>query len=264
MRWSILTLLTACYTPAPPAGVPCDPSAPVCPTDQACIAAEMGFACLPIGTPPLDGPTPDQPPPPACSNNPRLAVCFSFDAPMLSSPLPNEGRLAVSAEIVDVTRIEHDIGGAAQLRDTSTMLIPANTEVVGIVASEVAIRLDVLVPAMMRVGVTDSDTADPGMSMFVFGGDPHQLRCNIGGTDLFVDLAVTVGTWIEVACICNQGVLTAQVDGVKLGEIAGCSPAAATMDGLQIGQNNRGGTALPPNEPLIGAIDDVRLWTDMP
>ncbi len=41
-----LLLIGGCFAPSTPAGVPCDPSAPVCPTGQACEpVAGGGFAC---------------------------------------------------------------------------------------------------------------------------------------------------------------------------------------------------------------------------
>lgn len=263
--WSIAVLGTACFAATPPAGVPCDPAAPTCPAGQACLAGATGFACLPEGTPPpIDAPPPppDVPPSFTCGGDPKLSVCFDFDAPALSSPLANEGRAVVSAELVDVTRLAHGTGGAAGLGMTSTIVIPTNTEIVGIVRLEAAIRIDAPIPDGMRIGILDADGSGIGFSMFVFGSATgHQLRCNVGDMNLFVDLAAVPGEWIEVGCSCEDGLVSAFVDGTKLGELAGCQPAEATDFGLTIGQNNRGLAGLPPNEPLIGAIDDVRLLT---
>ena len=41
------------------------------------------------------------------------------------------------------------------------------------------------------------------------------------------------------------------------------APASGTTTGMQIGQNSRAGDGLPPNEPLVGAIDRVRLFTEI-
>ncbi|MBA2542755.1 MAG: hypothetical protein H0V17_24130, partial [Deltaproteobacteria bacterium] len=189
--WPMLVLLPACFAATPPSGVPCDPAAPACPDGQACIAAAVGFECLAETTPPNDGPAPDVPPPPACPNDAKLSVCFALDDFVLSNPLPNQGRANASAELIDVTRIAHAGGGAAQLGTTSSMLIPSNTTIVDIAATEVSVRLDTPIPDGLRVGLLDTDGSNPGTSMFLFGVvGGHRLRCNIGGdVDVFADVA---------------------------------------------------------------------------
>jgi hypothetical protein len=261
---SATLLLAACFEANPLVGVRCDPGAPSCPFGQACIATADGFACLPEGTPPVDAPPPPPPPPASCpEDDPALILCFDFDAPALASPLPNQGRAPVGAELVNVTRITHGDGGAAQLGATSTMFVPPdNMSIVGIVAMEASIRLDVAVPDGMRVGILDADVdLLPGLSVFVFGrpAGAHQLRCSLGSGNLFVDLPPVVGQWIDIACTCTNDLVELFVDGIKRGELAGCVPATASELGLQIGQNSNAGAGDPPNEPMIGALDDVRL-----
>jgi hypothetical protein len=262
--WLLPTLGTACFAANPLAGVPCDPAAPVCPTDQACTATATGFACVPEGTPPvIDAPPIDAPVIGSCPPDPALSVCFSFDSPMFGNPLANEGRLPLSADLVDVERIARGMGGAAQIGATSSIFVPVNTTIIDIVAVEASIRLDGAVPDGMRVGLVDADATDPGMSMFVFGGPggTHQLRCSIGNGNLFADLPIAPDAWVDLACSCDANTMSAYVDRVKVGELTGCTPSISTEFGLQIGQDNRNTTGLPPGDPLIGAIDDVRLWT---
>jgi hypothetical protein len=254
-------LLAACFEANPLVGVACDPASASCPAGQACIASEGGFACLPEGTPPvIDAP----PPPPSCDpDDPKLNICFGFDQEALPSSLANEGRAPVRADLVNVTRTTRGTGGAAQIDTTSSIFIPPDASLEGIVAIEASIRLDVAVPAGMRVGVLDSEaTSLGGFSVFVFGGPAvgeHRLRCNIGGMDLFVDLPIVVGAWVDVGCSCAADVVSAFVDGAKVGETSGCQAAVASQLGLQIGQNSNANAGLPKNEELIGAIDDVRL-----
>jgi hypothetical protein len=261
--WPILALISACFAATPPAGVPCDPAAPACPDGQACIASAAGFACLAEGTPPFDAAVQvDAAPEPACSNDAKLSVCFSFDALALASPLPNEGRSGVNADLVAVTRIAHADGGAAQIGTTSSILIPPNAEVVDIAATEASIRLDAAIPDGTRMGVLDTDGADPGLSLFVFGvAGGHQVRCNLGDVDVFADVAITPGEWIDFACSCKDNVVSVLVNGTKVAEGTGCVPALGTVFGVQIGQNSRGLAGLPENEHLVGAIDNVRMWT---
>ncbi|MCX5748263.1 MAG: C-type lectin domain-containing protein [Proteobacteria bacterium] len=50
MRWLPAALLVACYSARPQAGITCDPTAPACPSGQACLASDGAFACLPPDT----------------------------------------------------------------------------------------------------------------------------------------------------------------------------------------------------------------------
>ena len=206
---------------------------------------------------------------PACPADPTLSICLAFDAPQLASPYANEGALALSAMLTSVTRTEAPNSGAALLSATSEIVFAPNTQIVNIVAVDLRLRFDVDVPAGGRVGLMDSDKASPGMSLFVYSGTTtsHRVRCNLGGVDLYADTSIPLGTWIDLGCTCEAGNVAVRRDGVKIAELGGtttCAPGAATTTGLQIGQNSRAGDGLPPNEPFVGAIDRVRLWTRVP
>lgn len=265
--WTIAVIASGCFAATPPAGVPCDPAAPTCPAQQACIATAGGFACLPEGTPPapdaapFDAAPPDIAPSPVCGTESTLAICFDFDAPVLTSPLANEGRIAISAALANVGRIDHGTGGAAQLGATSTIVLPVNTAIVGIVTIEASINLEVAVPDGTRVGILDSDDSTAGLSMYVFGTPAgHQVRCTLNGPDLFAAIPLIVGEWITLACTCSGDLMTAFANGIQIASQADCNPGAADNFGLTVGQNNQGSLG-PPNEPMLGAIDDVRLST---
>jgi len=205
----------------------------------------------------------------ACPADPTLSICLAFDAPQVASPYANEGALALSATLTSVTRTEAPTSGAALLSATSEIVFAPNTQIVNIVAVDLRLRFDADVPAGGRVGLMDSDKASPGMSLFVYTGTTtsHRVRCNLGGVDLYADTSIPLGTWIDLGCTCEAGNVAVRKDGVKIAELGGtttCAPGAGTTTGLQIGQNSRAGDNLPPNEPLIGAIDRVRLWTRVP
>ncbi len=56
MRSWACMLLAGCYSATPAAGVPCDPSAPSCPSGQQCVARGGAFVCdSDVGDPPIDG-----------------------------------------------------------------------------------------------------------------------------------------------------------------------------------------------------------------
>jgi len=202
-----------------------------------------------------------------CPTSSTLSICLSFDAAQLGGQLANEGTLAITASAVDVTRTAAPLtgGGAAQFSPTSTLSFAANTGITGIVAIDTLVRIDQPITAGARMGLVDSDNGMPGMSLFLYPGTvtPQQIRCNIGGSDVFSDTTITLGTWTELACTCEAGNVAIKQNGVKIAEVAGCTPAAAAI-GLQIGQNSRADDMLPPNDPFIGAIDRVRLWTAVP
>ena len=200
---------------------------------------------------------------PACASSPALTVCLPFDADPLNSPTPNFGTAMLGAILTNVTRTAGVNGGAALLTATSEISFPSNSAITGIVQIDATVRLDAEVPANGRVGVIDSEITSDGMSLFIYAGTTtsHRVRCNIGDLDVYGDTTLTLGAWVNLTCTCQNNMVAVKVDGVKINEIAGCVPANATTGGMQIGQNSRARDGLPPNEPFIGAIDRVRLWS---
>ena len=204
-----------------------------------------------------------------CPQDPTLSICMAFDAPAFGSPYTNEGVVPVSANLTNVTRTATSTGGAALLGATSEIFVPMNTQITGIVAIDARVRLDEEIPTDGRVGLIDADKTTPGMSLFLYTGttSPHRIRCNLGGVDLYAATTLTLGQFTNIGCTCEMGNVAVWKDGVKLVELGGattCMPGVATTSGLQIGQNGRSGDGLPPNEPFVGAIDRVRLWTAVP
>jgi len=55
-RAVIVLAVAGCYAPTAPANAPCDPAAPLCPSDQVCSRVGNGFACTSTGAnEPIDG-----------------------------------------------------------------------------------------------------------------------------------------------------------------------------------------------------------------
>jgi len=195
------------------------------------------------------------PAPRLCDPQPGLLVCFAFDAPVLTSPLANEGTAGVAAQLTSVTRIARGSGGAAMVDTSSQIRIPPNALTTGIVSAEAWVRIDVAPPTGSRIGIIDADATSSAVSFFYYDGP--QLRFEIG-QQLFLTHTVTLGTWIYLAEVCAANVLTAYVDGLPIGSQVGCSPGNATTYGLLFGQNNNqtGG-----DQWMTGAIDGIRMWT---
>jgi hypothetical protein len=213
---------------------------------------------------------PDGGPGAPCPIDSALSICLSFDLPAFGTTLSNEGAIAITANLVNVSRTGLSPGAAALLTSSSTMTFPMNTQVTGIVAVDARLRLDQAIAVGMRVGIMDTEDADPaGMSVFLYEGGmtppaTHRIRCNIGGVDVYGDTSIALGTWFDVKCTCDNNVVAIYRDGAKLGELAGCTAAGGTTQGIQIGQNSRATAGLPPNEPFVGAIDRFRMWTTVP
>jgi hypothetical protein len=212
----------------------------------------------------------DAPAPPFCApNDAHLRLCFSFDQVPFTATLANEGAANVSAMLTNVTRIPVGTGsgGAAQLAATSEIFVPYTTEVSAIRTIEIVYRFD-SEPTTDggRMGLVDSNVVPPNISLFFYRKDPtHQLRCGLGSATTTWDASLAVNTWLHLACVCDARQLKMFVDGVMVGDTAGdCDAGGAFVspDGFVIGANNNGGAA-NVSEPLLGAIDGIRLW-DMP
>jgi hypothetical protein len=199
-----------------------------------------------------------------CPADTHLRLCYSFDQNPLPGSLPNEGAATVSATLTNVTRADHDGGGAAQITTASTIHVAYTAEVANIQALEVEFRPDVAPLAnLARIGLIDSNVIPPNISLFWYRNDPgYQLRCGIGSALFAFDAAIQLGAWHRVLCTCNSDTLQVFVNGTKLGEVASaqCSSGGALVAaGLTIGSNNNGGPT-GVTEWLTGTIDNVRLW----
>ena len=204
-----------------------------------------------------------------CPSDPGLLICLPFDAPVLASPCKNEGVATVEATLTNVTRATAGTGGAAQVAATSEILIPSSPMLTGILAFDIRVRLDEDVPPAGRIGLVDIDGGNPGMSLFIYPGTTtsHRIRCNLGAVDLYANTSLALGKYMDIACTCKDGNVAVALDGVTLAELAGtptCQAANGTTAPIQVGQNSRFNAMLPPNEPLVGAIDRFRVWTSVP
>lgn len=240
LRVAVLLVLSACSF---------RPPAPFEPGDPDAGAGDGG----------VDAPTPDGPAATAlCDPDPSLLVCFSFDADPLPGSLANEGTANVAAELTGVTRIARGTGGAALLDAASRIRVPPNAETTGFVAVEAWVRIDADPPVGQRVGIIDADATASAVSFFYYYPSPNrQVRFEIG-QQLFLDVTLELGAWHYLAQVCDNNTLAAFVNGVKVGERAGCTPGNATTFGLQLGQNN---TGTGGDQGLVGALDGVRMWT---
>jgi hypothetical protein len=209
----------------------------------------------------------DAPAPPFCApNDPHLRLCFSFDQTPFTPTLANEAGANVSAMLTNVTRIPVGAGsgGAAQLDATSEIFVPYTTEVSAIRTIEIWYRFDAEPTTDgARMGLVDSNVIPPNISLFFYRKDPtHQLRCGLGSATVTWDATLAAATWLQLSCVCNGANLQMFVNGTMVGDTPGnCAAGGAFVspDGFVIGANNNGGPT-GVSEPLLGAIDGLRLW----
>ena len=129
----------------------------------------------------------------------------------------------------------------------------------GMDGGERAAKLGASADTTEVVGILDSEATSAAVDLFYYyGSASRQIQFQIGQT-LVLDVALSLGTWHYLAQVCANNTLTAYVDGAKVGERTGCAPGDAGTRGLQIGQNNTGGSN--GDQWLVGAIDGLRLWT---
>jgi len=181
----------------------------------------------------------------------------------LPAALANEGSAAVSAKLSSVSQIASPYGNAVALDATSTIALPFNADVTGVLSIEIWFRIDSDVANGARSGLMDSNVLPPNISMFWNRTDPtHQLSCGIGNQAAAFPVTIAIGASTYAACTCSGGVVTLYIDGLLVATAGGdCGAGGAFVtDGLTIGANNTG-VGQPVNDQLVGAIDGVRLWT---
>ena len=197
---------------------------------------------------------------PVCDGDNNLLVCFSFDALSFGTTLPNEGSANVTAQLTAVGRSARGSGGAMEVTPASKIYIPGNAALTGVRAMEMWARIDVA-PATdgARIGLIDADATSAAMSFFYYAtANAFRIRYEIA-VQLFLPHTITLGEWVHFAQVCDNGTLTAYIDGSVLGSSTGCNPATAVPYGLIIAaNNNQNGNK---DSELTGAIDSLRIWT---
>lgn len=114
-----------------------------------------------------------------------------------------------------------------------------------------------------RIGVVDNN----GQYSIFLGwhqaaGAPSESvtpYCNINATAW--GAPISRDAWHHVACVHTGATLTVYTDGIAGVPVNTATPiATSTMDGTTLGQNCDG-DATTPSVPLVGGLDEVRLWS---
>ncbi len=81
--------------------------------------------------------------------------------------------------------------------------------------------------------------------------------CTMGGSTVSGPTIAT-GQWTHVACVFDNLTYRIFVDGSLFGTVNRQVPApTGGVDGMNLGQDN---TPMGPNDPLSGALDELRIW----
>jgi len=195
-----------------------------------------------------------------CDPQTGLLVCYSFDAPTFGATMANEGSAPVTAQLTSVSRSARAGGGAAETTSATKIYIPGDASLAGVLSMEMWARID-NPPTVddTRVGLIDADATASAMSFFYYKRSTgHEIRFEIG-VQRFLPQTLTSGTWHHFGQTCDNGTLTAFVDGVAIDASSGCNPGTAAAYGLIFAANNlQGGNK---DSELTGAIDSIRIWT---
>jgi hypothetical protein len=187
-----------------------------------------------------------------CADDPALVACFEFEnGGVDGSAYGNH------ATLTNATTEEGKAGNglALSVRDTSLVSVAesASLEIPGPMTVELWLRADAVPPigGNNRAGLVDHNG-----QWGLFLTSNLEVRCVMGGGASVTGLAVTVGEWTHLACVYDRVTIQLYQDGVPGPSInaTGANSLTAT-DGIRIGQDS------PSGDPLIGLIDQVRIWS---
>jgi hypothetical protein len=181
---------------------------------------------------------------PLCSDDPALVACYPLDGDALDhGPRGND---------LHATAITWDPRGGAVLSAQSKLFCPNGPALSHVARTLVAwVRIDAL--ASGRAGILDRDRE---YGLFAHAGG--ELRCAMAISAagwVSAPAALQLGRWHHVACIAQRDRLELYVDGVLAASAAGSGAAPANATPLHLGADSPSG-----QDPLVGALDDVRIW----
>ena len=233
----LLLMVTACFTPSPPAEVPCDPDSPACPTGQRCVRGIDGYVCSTgDGLAPGDAPLAnadaeiDGPPPPTAIQKTYAATVAECIAPNFPNPALCRQYNGMNQLVIDT-------------RD-STTLDPWNSYIR--FETDNAIAGKTVTKVVLRVVATNDAKAPGPDTGSVFVVSPFTLQSLTGTTPTKVggQLAGTQGTvtmgkvisWTLPTSVVTPGqpvylgLFANDDDGVNYFNIDGTTPPRLIVD----------------------------------
>lgn len=198
--------------------------------------------------PPADMGTPT----PACPVAPELVACYAFEDGWDTATLRDGSGHDLDGVLGGATPIEREGGLAAATGVSSTIYVPGSPLLASSLMWTVAawVRLDAF-PVGERAGVLDHD-GDYG----VFISSDGHVFCNSIDQDVISITALSLETWIHVACVRSDSALRLYVNGAL--ESQGL-PKPSTP-GVTLDLVLANASPPTPDEALVGALDDVTVW----
>jgi hypothetical protein len=194
-----------------------------------------------------------------CFQGADLIACYDFPADgalgvLVDGSMYGHHGVMSSVALVDSTP---GFGKAAQQTGVSYMrrddLAPNDDlfDIGGSIALLAIVRLDALPAAGERFGVVDKNG-----QYSVFIADDGDVRCQFGD---FIDpsgVKLPVGVWTHVGCSFDGAAVRVYLNGA----LKASSPAETA---LNVGNQEPlviGGDSPGPEDPLLGALDNVEIW----
>lgn len=185
-----------------------------------------------------------------CPPNPDLRACIRFDTDVSGTYLDASGN-SNTVTHTNGSALSGVSGNAIGGSPTARYEIAdsASLDLTTGLTLEAWVRFDSL-PTVGRVGVVDNDGQ---YALIYFAGTG--LQCSNQLT-LLPHVAVPVGTWFHAACVWDGATLRLYLDGQPVASMASTGP----MDATNVEPIAILNTSPLWDEPMAGAIDNLRIW----
>jgi hypothetical protein len=209
-------------------------------------------ACGRVDFDPLHDGSIDAPVSPCDASDPDLVACYAFDGDTLdSSSYHND---AASSAVVYLAGVN---GQAAHVDGSSTILAPKSPslDVTTAFTFDFWVNLDSQPAVATRMMFLDNN-GDYGMALH-----PGQIECaGPANFHFLANATIPTATWTHIGCIYDNTAIAIWLGDAMIGTapLTGSNNTSGPT-GLQIAQNTPD-TANPGPDPLLGALDQLRIW----
>jgi hypothetical protein len=180
--------------------------------------------------------------------NAELRLCMTFDESAM-----DEAGAGVVVDVADNVGFgPGKVGGAVQLSTSSAIHVTETAALDLTTAFTMEGFVFVAQFPFNRAGIMDNNT-QYGMWL----GSNMRPYCTIGGTTVSGP-TIASGVWTHIACVFDNLTFRIYVDGALFGTVNRQVPASTGgLDGMNVGQDC---TPTGADDPLVGAMDEVRVW----